>query len=460
MQTMTVKKSEVLIDVRSELENATLGLRHWTVVLLLTLVTLFDGYDTFTPAYVIPYAIRQWHLPPSLAGLLVSAGLLGFMIGSIAVGLIADRIGRKKTLLGGLLVACLFDLLIAGQARSFGSFVGLRLLAGLGLGMLLALSVTLINELAPRGRANVLVGVIMVGWSGGGILAAATGVLLAPRYGWPALFWVDGGAIALAGLCALVLRESPRFLAMKADQARLRQVMAWLIPARASVYANSAFVAVENVRQRSPLSRLLAPTVRGSTLTVWLCAACSLFTIFGLSSWVPQTMIQRGEGFGASFAFGGLLQLMAVLGGLGCGWAADRCGHRGVMITSWAVAALAIAGLAVLNTHWTNILFVSGAGFFVMGAQPVLNNFTAGLYETEVRSTGVGVELGIGRLGGILGPYIVGWLKQIFPGSWAMFSAMALTVALCALVVAITQRSPAKMAKLPVGAQPDGASKA
>jgi MFS family permease len=428
------------LDIRSELEKAPLGPAHWIVVLILGLVTLFDGYDTFVPAYVIPYAIKGWHLPPSQAGLLVSSGLVGFMIGSLLVGLIADRVGRKQTLLGGLLIASLFDLATANFARSFEVFIALRLLTGLGLGMLLPLSVTIINEFAPRRSTNMLVGFVMVGWSGGGILAALMGLVLAPRFGWPALFWVDGLAIPLVVICAFMLRETPRFLALKGLQLRLRQVMAWLVPARAAAYANTVFTTPEDVRHKGSVSRLLAPTVRRSTLIVWFCAACSLFTIFGLSSWVPQSMIQRGETFGASFAFGALLQFMAVLGGIGCGWAADRLDRRTVLALSWAIATFAIMGLAMMNSHWINIVCVSAAGFFVMGAQPVLNNFTASLYDTEIKSTGVGVELGVGRLGGILGPYIGGWLKQLFPGSLALFSAMALTVALCALAVLLMRR--------------------
>jgi AAHS family 4-hydroxybenzoate transporter-like MFS transporter len=439
------------VDIRSELEKAPLGARHWIVVLLLGLVTLFDGYDTFSPSYVIPYAIKQWHLPPSQAGLLVSSGLVGFMIGSLLVGLIADRVGRKRTLIAGLVIASLFDLLIAIHARSFGEFIALRLLAGLGLGMLLPLSVTLINEFAPRRSTNLLVGVVMIGWSSGGILAALMGLALAPKFGWPALFLVDGAGLVLALACGAVLRESPRFLALTDQQPQLRKVMSWLAPDRAAAYAAATFTTAEEVSRKGSLSRLLEPAVRKSTLIVWFCAACSLFTIFGLSSWVPQTMIQRGESFGASFAFGALLQFMAVLGGVGCGWAADKVDRRTILSASWGIAAVAIAGLALVNSHWTNIAFISIAGFFVMGAQPVLNNFTAGLYQTEIKSTGVGVELGVGRLGGILGPYIGGWLKQLFPGSLALFSAMALTVALCALAVTLLRRAPVEIKKENLG---------
>ena len=84
----------------------------------------------------------------------------------------------------------------------------------------------------------------------------------------------------------------------------------------------------------------------------------------------------------------------------------------------------------------------------------MLNNLTASFYETEVKTTGVGMELGVGRLGGILGPYIVGWLKELFPGSMPMFAAMALTVALGAAALALLRRASPGLAAQPVVASP------
>jgi AAHS family 4-hydroxybenzoate transporter-like MFS transporter len=443
------------MDIRSELDKAPLSASHWIVVAIVGLVTLFDGYDTFVPSYVIPYALKQWSLPPSQAGLLVSSGLVGLMIGSLSVGLIADRIGRKPTLLAGLLIAGLVDLVTASQARAFLPFIALRLVTGLGLGMLLPLSFTFINEFAPRRATNLMVGCMMVGMSAGGVLAALMARWLAPTYGWPALFWVDVvGALPLMLLCVFVLKESPRFLTVKGDQDRLRKVMTWLTPQRAGDYANAVFTTTEDVRHKASVSRLLEPHVRSRTLTVWFCSACSLFSMFGLSSWLPQAMIQRGEALDSSFAFGALLQFFAILGGVGVGWAADRSDRRRVLVATWSLAATAIAGLALINNHWTNIAFISMAGFFAFGAQTVLNNLTASFYETEVKSTGVGVELGVGRVGGILGPYIVGWLKQLFPGSMPMFAAMALTVALSALAMALLRRASPAPAAQPVAVNP------
>src|SRR5437868_9988170 len=98
------------IDVHEELSGAAIGPSHKSLGILITLITFFDGYDTFNPAYVIHYVMGPWGLLPGQAGLLVSSGLVGFLIGAGVHGLIADRYGRRVTLLGGLWVTSAFTL--------------------------------------------------------------------------------------------------------------------------------------------------------------------------------------------------------------------------------------------------------------------------------------------------------------------------------------------------------------
>ena len=431
-----------VLNVKNELEKAPLSSRHWVLVAILGLVTLFDGYDVFKTGSMIPFVMKLWGLKPSQAGLLVSSGLVGFMVGSLIGGPIADRIGRKPTLLGGLLLSSVLNLVTPLVATGLASFLACRVATGVGLGMLLPLAVTMINESAPRRSTNMLVGCVMIGWSGGGMLAALAGGTLARTYGWPALFWAAGSGIPIALLCWAVLRESPRWLLLRDRQAEAAKVVDWLVPGQG--YGDASFALNEDGGRRGSISMLFAPKVARSTVVVWLCAALSLFVIFGVSSWLPQTMIQRGETFGASFMFGALLQFMAVIGGVACGIAADRMNRLHVLMACWVIAALAVGGLAAMNMHWTNIAFVAVAGFFIMGAQPVLNNFVASLYDTEIRSTGVGWELGVGRLGGILGPYIGGWLQQLYGGANSMFGAMALALAVSAMIIPLAvRRAPA-----------------
>jgi MFS family permease len=89
------------IDLHEELAEAKVGKFHWRLGAIMGLLTLFDGYDTFNPAYVIHYVAKPWGLQAGQAGLLISSGLVGFLLGAAIHGIIADRLGRRGTLLGG-----------------------------------------------------------------------------------------------------------------------------------------------------------------------------------------------------------------------------------------------------------------------------------------------------------------------------------------------------------------------
>ena len=169
---------------------------------------------------------------------------------------------------------------------------------------------------------------------------------------------------------------------------------------------------------------------------MWTAAFCVLFGIFGLTGWVPTVMLQRGETFAASFGFGALIQAMAFVGSLFCGSIADRTHKpRFAMAVWWVGGAVSLGTLAVVNSHILNFICVGLAGFCILGGQNVLNNFTASIYDTEVRGTGVGMMLGVGRLGGILGPYTTGLIQQATPGSIGLFAAIGMAVLLGAMAI-------------------------
>src|ERR1700691_1209708 len=92
------------VDIHEELAGAAVTPLHKALGVLITLITLFDGYDTFNPAYVIHYVMQPWGLQPSQAGLWVSSGLIGFLFGAMGHGMVADRYGRGHTPVGGLWV--------------------------------------------------------------------------------------------------------------------------------------------------------------------------------------------------------------------------------------------------------------------------------------------------------------------------------------------------------------------
>jgi AAHS family 4-hydroxybenzoate transporter-like MFS transporter len=429
--------SQPEIDVHQELAGAAVTPLHKVLGVLITLITLFDGYDTFNPAYVIHYVMQPWGLVASQAGLLVSSGLVGFLFGAMGHGMAADRFGRRGTLLAGLWIVNVLTLLTALFATDFVSFCALRFVTGLGLGVLLPLGTTYINELAPQRVSNrfSLWGVTL-GWSLGGVFASLVGVFLTPQYGWQILYYVGALSIPLTLVVHAVLPESPKFLAARGRMDELRALLARLRPERGAVYQSASFRVTEKSPQ-NPIVALLAPRYRRVSLTIWATAFLSLFAIFGLTGWIPTVMLKRGETFAASFGFGALLQATSFVGGLTLAMLADGgfASTPRLLRIWWAVGSIAVSALVFVNGHGFNLAIVAIAGFCIIGAQHVLNNFTANSYETGSRASGVGMELGVGRVGAILGPYVIGLLQQATGGPEAVFWAIGGAAIVAAAVI-------------------------
>ena len=426
------------VDIHEELAGAAVTPLHKALGVLITLITMFDGYDTFNPAYVIHYVMQPWGLQPSQAGLLVSSGLVGFLFGAMGHGMVADRYGRRNTLLAGLWIVNVMTLLTAMFATDFASFCGLRFLTGLGLGVLLPLGTTYINELAPQRISNSFsLWGVSFGWSLGGVFAGLVGVFLTPTYGWQILYFAGTMSIPLTLVVHAMLPESPKFLAARGRVEELRALMSRLRPERRAVYENAVLRTTEHTVSQNTIAALLAPRYRRVSLTIWLTAFLTLFAIFGLTGWIPTVMIKRGETFAASFGFGALLQAMSFFGGLALATLADRgfAATPRLLGTWWAIGGLAVGALVFVNGHGFNIAVVAIAGFCVIGAQHVLNNFTANSYETGLRASGVGMELGVGRVGAILGPYVIGLLQQATGGPDAVFWAISGAAIVAAAVI-------------------------
>ncbi|HEX5113782.1 MAG TPA: MFS transporter [Pseudonocardiaceae bacterium] len=416
-------------DVRTELGDAPLRPFHWLIVGLVALATMFDGYDTLIPSYMIHFVAKPWHLSETAVGFLVSSGLIGFAVGSLVHGVVADRIGRRPTLITGLVVAGFFSVLTGALGTSYTSFIVLRVLTGLGLGVLLPLGTAYVNEYLPRRTHHRLAALGGTGFAVGGVLAALLGVALTSGGDWQSLFFVGGGALVVGLVYLAVFPESAEYLVANGRSGEAITLMTRVRPDRARLY-RTAGLAVAPPQARD-VRLILNNTYRVRSIALWLSSFFLLFNVYGLAAWTPELMIQRGHGFAAGFGFGAVLQGMSIVGAVLGGLLADRWlgARRSLML--WcglgAVAALVVAfaaGTAV------DIVAIGAAGLFIIGGQFLLNNICAVTYPVQARGTGEGAMLGVGRVGGILGPTIGGAVLGAFGGTSVLFIAVAIASAL------------------------------
>jgi AAHS family 4-hydroxybenzoate transporter-like MFS transporter len=417
-------------DVRTELGAAPVRPFHWLLVALVALATMFDGYDTFIPSYMIHFVAKPWHLSPGAAGFLVSSGLIGFGIGSLAHGVIADRIGRRPTLIAGLLIAGVFSVLTGAFGTSFGAFVTLRVLTGLGLGVLLPLGTAYVNEYLPERVHNRLAVLGGAGFAVGGVLAAVLGVALTGGGNWPSLFYVGGGAVLLGLIYLAVFPESVEFLVARGRTEQAVRLLARIRPDRVEFYRTAGLTVASQPPARD-LRLVLTRAYRVRTVALWVSSFLLLFDVYGLSTWTPQLMIQRGENFATGYTFGAVLQAMSIVGALLGGFVADRyLGARQSLMLWCGLGAVAALVIAFTDGTLSNMLAVGAAGLFIIGGQFLLNNVCAVTYPVQARGTGEGLMLGFGRVGGILGPYLGGALLGVFGGTSVLFVVVAVASAL------------------------------
>jgi AAHS family 4-hydroxybenzoate transporter-like MFS transporter len=430
----------VMIDVREELARASLGRYHCRLAALIALVAVFAGYDLFNAAYVLHYVIGPWHITPGQAGLLVSSGLLGFSAAALVQGKISDDAGRRLAIILGLWMTAVFSYATVRWADSFWSFCQWRFLTGVGLGVLLPSSVAYMNEIAPR-RARTMLATWGwgLGFLAGALAASAAGVFLTPAYGWRVLYDVASTSWLVALLCHLLLPESPQFLATLGRSAEVPPILARLNRPRAHVYLarHARFAQPEPADRLASITSLFSARYRRTTLALSASAFFVLFAIYGLVAWVPTVMMARGETFAAGFSFRVIVLGTIFFGSLACSFVVDRFRvPRAALAAWWLFGGAAVAVPAFTHGRPVGAAAMIVAGFGIAGGLGASINGTASWYDTEVRSTAIGMMLGVGCLGGIAGPYVAGVLQQIFSGDAVVFLSIGGAALLGAISIA------------------------
>ncbi|MGF6970834.1 MFS family permease [Paraburkholderia sp. WC7.3g] len=428
-----------LINVREELAQARIGKFHLRFAVLVGFIMFFDGYDLFNAAYVIPLIRKLWQPSPAMIGIMLSSGIVGLSIGSVLQGLLADRIGRRKVMLIALWTLTLASGLLATVVDSALSFAGVRLVLGTALGMVTPLALTCINEWAPRRNANTFATwVFQFGFSAGGIFAGVAGITFTSRFGWQSLYFIGVLSALVAAAAMKWLPESAQYLTLRGRYEEVAAMLCKVRPENAHVYQQAQIEPMQNAERAGAISELLSPLYRRNTIVHWIAGALSLFCIHGLTGWLPSLVVGKGQGVSSAFAYGTLVMVASVFGGISMGWLADRLRSRiRAMIIGFALAAVFMGSLATTLGKPEAIVLIAATGFFLFGAQAVLNNYQAMTYRTEVRGTGMGVAVGLNRVGGILGPVIVGVVASINPDPFYTFAFFAGSLVLAAVVISL-----------------------
>lgn len=414
-------------SLQAQLDKQPMTAMQWRVVVLCWLVNILDGFDLLAISFAAPAIAKSWQLDPKLLGIVFSSGLLGMTVGSLILGPLADRIGRRRMILLAVGVLGLSTLATA-MANNVGQLMLMRGLTGIAIGALLPSLNTLVAEYTPDRKRNLAISFMHVGYPVGGIAGGALASYVIPAGGWQTLFLI-GGAFTLTMLPVLLfwLPESLHYLVKSGRITAAERIARHLRLDPQAMRADAADMTDAGSFKNVLRGKWLMPG-----LALWCCFFLGNLTLYFLLNWTPTILVDAGLPTAQAMRAGMLLNVGGGIGMLVLGYLSARWSLRGMMSGYFILGALFIMALGQMHRAPDALPgLVLLAGFFSLGGLIGLYALAARLYPDATRATGVGLAIGAGRFGAILGPYAGGLLMSLgWPmGEYFVFLALPLMIA-------------------------------
>ena len=382
---------------------------------------MVDGFDITAMAVTAHQIGEDMQLSEDMLGLVFSFSLAGMMLGAMFLAALSDVIGRRTMIIFTLTLVGVTVLLTA-SVNSLPALILLRFVSGLGAGAMLASVATLASEYSPEKFRAMAVTAVTAGYPLGAMTTGLVASSVVPEFGWQGMFVAGGSVTLLLALIAFfMIPESLHFLCKKQPDDALQRVNRILqifkvqsLQHLPSIEETGGTTEADRQNIYQKMLRLLTPEFRRSTLTLWATFFLCISTLYFLMSWTPKLIINLGYSPDAGnlaftlFNFGGVLGIF-ILGYLASKWSLSTL--ISIFAITSAVFMWAFAGAVSLDFNQTNLmLLIFIIGISLQGGYTGMYAVAAKIYPIEIRSTGVGWAIGLGRFGAVLGPGIAGYM--------------------------------------------------
>ncbi|CDF96826.1 MULTISPECIES: MFS transporter [unclassified Pseudomonas] len=421
---------------------------HGLILFWCVLILIIDGYDLAVVGAALPAIMTDMNIEPTSAGVMAGSALFGTMLGAIFLGTLADRIGRPRMV---AICVALFSLFTAaaGLTNDPISFSTARFIAGLGIGGVLPICTAQMGEFSPIKLRTRMVTLVFAGYSVGGILVALTAKQLIESHGWQSVFYVAGLPVFLIPFILKTMPESIGNLLKKGRQDELRAIARKIDP---GLVISDDAVMTGNAevldKQEAPVRNLFRDGRGFSTVMIWAAFMTGLFMVYALNSWLTKLMAMAGFSLGSALNFVIVFNVGAIAGALGGGWLSDKLNIKHVLVAFYLIGAIALTVLGY--TRSTSLLFavVFIVGASTLGTQLLAYAYAGDFYPSTIRSTGVGFASGVGRVGAIVAPVLIGWLVSIKLPLEQNFMAISLAGLIGAAAVSLINQTRADSARV------------
>jgi benzoate transport len=398
-------------DPREIIDQSPMTTAQIVVVALTVLLNAMDGFDILSIAFASPGIMREWGINRAALGIVLSMELVGMAFGSVILGGVADKIGRRPTLMGCLVVMAA-GMLGATTATSPLELSIWRVFTGLGIGGMLSATNAVVAEFSNKKNRSLSISLMVIGYPLGGGLGGFYASSIIEAYGWRSVFYI--GATATAVLLPLIffcIPESIHWLTRKQPANALAKINASLSRLGQSVV--SALPTIHEDDRKKSVADIFAPALRGTTLLVTATYFLHIVSFYFLLKWAPQ--ITSSMGFPDSAA-GNVLawsNMGGAAGGAIFGLLSARFGLKPLTIAILILNSLAIVAFGRTSADLTTLTMLAiVVGFFGNAAVSGLYSIASYAFPTHVRATGTGFVIGVGRGGAVISPNLAGNLMQ------------------------------------------------
>ena len=416
-------------DPRAIIAREPMGRAQLIAVAMCVALTALDGFDVLSISFASPGIAAEWGIDRAMLGIVLSMELIGMSAGSIFVGGLADRVGRRPIALGCLVVMAI-GMGLATTAGDVTTLSAYRLFTGIGIGGLLAAGNAMAAEFSNARRRNLAVALMAAGYPMGAIVGGSIASRLLADGSWRSVFAF--GALVSAAFIPLVwflVPETIAYLAHRRPDNVVERVSAVLRrlghPAVAGLPAPSADA------PRARLSQLFTPSLARTSVLLTLSYFAHIMTFYFILKWIPKIVVDMG--FAPSTAGGVLVwaNVGGLIGALALSALTQRVGVRALVIAAMLLSAAMVTVFGQGQADLARLSLIAGiAGMCTNAAVVGLYAMVAQSFPTAVRAGGTGFVIGVGRGGAALGPIIAGFLFARGAG----LSTVAMLMALGSLV--------------------------
>ena len=425
-------------NIDQQIEKAKLTKFHFGLLGLGSMIYAFTAMNVLLIAAVLPSIIAEFGLAqqPLTTGLLLSAGYIGMFVGALACGALADRIGRKNTIIFTLAVMTIFTALNAFAPDPMTMAV-FRFLAGIGLGGALPQPGIYISEYVPSKYRGRFLGLTEAAWVYGALLSLVFSFVLFPAFGWRLTFLISLLPMVLVPLVYFFAPESLRYLQI----AGKRQEAINLLKKHRLVTADFKEDLTANTPEKQgtkkTLTELWSKAFRKRTVMLWVSWAVLVYTYHGIFTWLP-TFYSTTLGYTVvkSIQWVLIVTLAQVPGYYISALLLDKVGRKRIGVIFLFFAGVGSVLLSLATNTDSILLWSIVISFFNLGAWSALYAYTPELYPTRIRGTASGAAASIGRLAGVIAPTATP-LLFFYGGLTAAFTAFALVHFVGAVTIAV-----------------------